>query len=94
MSEHVIAENGMEASFVESWEGWDEMDTSDLYFYDVKLLPGIFPAHVYEREAEVKASGGKIDLGIWGQTSVIELYDGNEEPIFKSQFKLVLVEEV
>lgn len=28
---------GIESSLVKSWEGWDEMDTSDLYFYDVIL---------------------------------------------------------
>lgn len=94
MSEHKIAEDGIEASFVESWEGWDEMDTSDMYFYDVKLKPGIFPQEVYQKEAEVKAAGGKIDLGLWCQTSVLELYDGGEEPIFKSMFKLILAEEV
>lgn len=33
---------GLEHSFVESWEGWDEVGSAgDLCFYDCKLLPHI-----------------------------------------------------
>ena len=33
---------GLEHSFVESWEGWDEVGSvGDLCFYDCKLLPHI-----------------------------------------------------
>lgn len=85
---------GIEASLVSSWEGWDEMDTSDLYFYDVELLPGIFPDEVYARVAQGKAEGKKIGLGVWGQTSQVELdMEGDEEPFFRAKVKLVLESE-
>lgn len=91
----IIVSSGIEASFVSSWKGWDEMDTSDLYFYDVELLPDVFPAKVYEKVKELKDAGQVIDLGVWGQTSIIELSSReDEEPFFTSKVKLTLTEEV
>lgn len=83
--------SGIESSLVSSWEGWDEMCTSDLYFYDVKLLPGVFPDEVYAYVA--KGEGKKIGLGVWGQISEVELdMEGDEEPFFRAKVKLVVVE--
>lgn len=93
MSEKMKAD-GIEASLISSWEGWDEMDTSDLYFYDVDLLPGVFPDKVYDRVAQAKAEGKKVGLGVWGQTSQVEVDIEGEEPFFRAKVKLVVTEEI
>lgn len=81
---------GQEYSFISSWEGWDEMDAGDHYFYDVELLPGIFPEEIYAQVEKAKSEGQKVDLGVYGQSSLVEVYVSGEEPIFTSKYKLVL----
>jgi len=88
-----VESSGIESSFVSTWEGWDEHGTSDLYFYDVNVLPGIFPEYVYDIIEKAKAEGKVIDLGLWGQTSQIELSIQGEEPFFSSRIRLTLVED-
>lgn len=83
-------EKGLEYSFVESWQGWDEQDVGDFCFYDVKLREDVFGADFIE-----KYKGQTLDLALWTQSSFIEIYlpeDETGEPIFKSKIKAVLEE--
>lgn len=82
---------GLEYSFVESWDGWDEQDTGDFYFYDVKLREDVFGLDFIE-----KYKGQKLDLALWTQSSIVEIYlafDETGEPIFKRKIKAVFEEE-
>lgn len=80
-------DSGVEFSLIESWENWDEHGVSDLYFYNVKLLPEVFG------EDFIKQYEGKnIDLGLWLSTSTIEVFvDGEEEAVLTKKLKLVIV---
>jgi hypothetical protein len=43
MSERIIP-TGIESAFIESWEGWDEMEVMSIMFYGAKFKEGIdFP---------------------------------------------------
>lgn len=43
MSERIIPE-GIESAFIESWEGWDEMEVMSIMFYGAKFKEGLdFP---------------------------------------------------
>lgn len=82
---------GLEFSLVESWCGWDEQDTSDFYFYDVKLREDVFGSDFI-----AKYEGQSLDLGLWMQSSVVEVYLSDreiDEPILKRKIKIVLEEE-
>lgn len=72
----MITENkktGIEFSFLNSWEGWDEHGVADLYFYDVTLKPEVFGAEFVEQY-----TGTEIDFAMWLSQSLIEVYvDGN-----------------
>lgn len=82
-------DSGVEFSFVESWENWDEHGVSDLYFYNVKLRADVFG------EDFIKQYEGKtVDLGLWMSTSVVEVYvhgENDGEPVLTKRIKLGLV---
>lgn len=79
--------SGIEFSLINSWEGWDEHGVSDLYFYNVKLKPEVFG------EDFIKQYEGKtIDLGLWLQTSTIEIFvEDEEEPVLTKKVGLVIL---
>jgi hypothetical protein len=82
---------GIEFSLVESWDGWDEQDIGDFYFYNVKLREDVFGSDFIEKYKE-----HKLDLSLWTQSSVVEIYiaeDETGEPIFKQKIKVVFEEE-
>lgn len=80
---------GIEYSLLESWDGWDEHGVCDLYFYDVKLREDVFGKDFVECYAQ-----DKVDLGMYLESSIIEIYvEGKEEPVLTKKVKLSFVEE-
>lgn len=80
---------GLEYSLVDSWQGWDEYDPGDMYFYDVKLKEEVFGKEFVEQH-----EGKTIDLGFWMTCSLIEIFvEGEEEPVLTKKVKLSFVEE-
>lgn len=80
---------GIEFTLLESWDGWDEHGVCDLYFYDVKLREAVFGKEFVEKYA-----GRKVDLGMWLESSFVEIFvEDEEEPVLTKKVKLSFVEE-
>lgn len=81
----MVQATGIEASFISSWEEWDDLGGDALYFYNVKLKPDVFPLTVKD--------GVDYDLAVDTQNSMIAVYTPSEqdEPVFTSKFKAVLI---
>lgn len=80
---------GIDFSLVESWEGWDEHGVLDIMLYGVKLRPEVFGQEFVE-----KYKDQSLHLGLWLETSTLEVYsDQQDEPILTKKLKLTLVEE-
>lgn len=78
-----------------TWTGWDQFDTMDFGFYDVKLIQGIgeegTPQYVPEgteyKYAHMDLESGTCDFYSNGSTR--DLYNGsNEEPVLKIKLEL------
>ena len=80
-----MEKQGIEMNFVSSWEGWDEMGCSVLYFYKVQLKPDVLPFPIKEDV--------EYDLLVDCEKSIVEAYavDETEYPVFTSKFKAVLI---
>lgn len=75
---------GIEGKFVESWDGWDEIDSGVLYFYDVKLLP--------EYEYLMKDINGVKSVGVCVSVNEcfiqFDFFDENNDFILSKAFDL------
>lgn len=78
--------SGIEFSFLNSWENWDEHGVTDLYFYDVTLKPEVFGEDFIKQY-----EGKRIDVGMWLSTSQLEVYvEGIDEPVLLKKLKVIL----
>lgn len=88
---------GLEHSFVESWEGWDEVGSAgDLCFYDCKLLPhmqNIVPEGTKHIVMIFLMSESTVQFDFYAQNGDKDLCDGYlGSKAFK--IKAVLEEEI
>ncbi len=77
---------GIEYSLLHSWDGWDEHDVCDLYFYDVKLREDIFPKDIIDQ-----VSDKEVDLALKLSESKAEVWVAEinlEAPIYTKNIKL------
>lgn len=76
---------GIEASFVTSWEEWNEVGCGGYYFYNVTLKPDVFPFPI---EGDVV-----YDLSVDTEFSIVEVFAPQKQdaPVFTSKFKVVLI---
>lgn len=82
MSEQVIAK-GFEAAFLESWEGWDQLDTCVFGFYDPIFKPSL--REKYCRISDVTFVVFDFDK------MIVEGYDDGEAPLITLNMALVEV---
>lgn len=67
MSERITPE-GIESSFIESWGGWDELETMALMFYEAQFKEGLdFPTDKH------------YDVCLDLNKGIIEVYGDNED---------------
>jgi hypothetical protein len=76
---------GVESSFLESWKGWDEIDSFDLQFYKPVYKRGVgIPDEVIELAGEESC------FAVLSSASVVEIYNKEGESIFSAKVKLVI----
>lgn len=86
----VTESTGIEFFLISAWEGWEEHGVSDLYFYNVTLRPEVFGEEFIKQY-----EGKRIDIGMWLQTSTVDVYvdgENDDEPVLSKKLKLVLGE--
>lgn len=90
MSEQVIA-SGIEANFVESWEGWDDLGDDMIQFYNVKLKKELFPTDLHEMDNLDLV----IHLSLMNPLLEIHRYDenGNGAVLFTKELSVKFKEE-
>lgn len=73
---------GLEGSFLESWQGWDELDTGDLFFTAVKVKMHV--QAMLGEDFEVQ------DMALLTSKSLVEFYDADgESRSFEVQLQFV-----
>lgn len=79
--------NGIENSFLDNWDGWDEIDVGDLQFHDVTLNAQTISSM---RCTLTQEQVDSIDsMAFFSQSSMVEFYDDKGEPVYTRDVKLV-----
>lgn len=78
---------GLEFQFLESWEGWDEIDVAALFFYKAK--PNAYLQEVLKHDQNLieQIDGAYLDIN----TSVFEVYDCEGEVLASFNIKAELI---
>lgn len=81
---------GIEKSFLDNWEGWDEIDVGDLQFNDITINAETKESMLCTLTQEQIDS---IDsMAFFSQSSNVEFYNNDGDPVYTRNVKLVFTE--
>lgn len=81
---------GIEKSFLDNWASWDEIDCGDLQFNDIVINAetkgSMLCSLTKEQVNSIQC------MAFFGQTSKVEFYDNEGEPVYTRDVKLVFTD--